>query len=132
MKYICLGYMNEKIWGGMTQTEQQSFIDECFNYDDELRKNGHFKDGEALQDARNASILRWRNGRVAVTDGPFAETKEQLGGILVLEAADLNHAIRLMSNHPSLRLGHGGGSWEIRPAADLTAMLDESRSRRKR
>ena len=67
-----------------------------------------------------------------ITDGPFVETKEQLGGILILEAADLNHAIRFMSAHPSLRLGRGGGSWEIRPAADLTAMLNESRSRRRK
>lgn len=92
--------------------------------------NGHFAGGEGLQDARNAITLRWSNHEVAVTDGPFAETKEQIGGIMILEASDLTHAIRLLSAHPSLRLGRGGSSWEIRPAADLTPLIDESRRRR--
>jgi hypothetical protein len=81
-----------------------------------LRKNGHFVGGEALQSVRNATTLRWRNGKVSITDGPFAETKEQLGGILVLEASDLNHAIQLMSKHPGVRLG---GCFEIRPTEDI-------------
>lgn len=132
MKYIYLGYMDEKVWAKMSAGEQQTFVDECFTYDDELRKNGHFSGGEALQEARNATTLKWESDKVMITDGPFVETKEQLGGILILEAADLNHAIRFMSAHPSLRLGRGGGSWEIRPAADLTAMLNESRSRRRK
>ena len=68
-------------------------LDECFTYDDELRKNGHFAAGEALQPANGAMTLYWKNGKVAVTDGPYAETKEQLGGILVLEARDLNHEL---------------------------------------
>jgi hypothetical protein len=101
--------MDEKVWETMSQAERNTFMDECFAYDEELRKNGHFTGGEALQEARNATTLRWRGDKVTVTDGPFAETKEQLGGIMILEATDLNHAIRLMSNHPSLRLG--GGSW---------------------
>ena len=128
MKYICLGYMDEKIFEKMSQIEQNRFIDECLTYDDELMKNGHFSGGEALQEAQNATTLRWRSDKVAITDGPFAETKEQLGGIMLLEANDLNHAIRLMSKHPSLRLG--GGCWEIRPAADLTGLLEESERRR--
>jgi hypothetical protein len=127
MKYICLGYIDEKAWTGMSQAEQNRFMDECFAYDEELRKNGHFTGGEALQDAPSAAVLRWQGGKVSVTDGPFAETKEQIGGILILEAADLNDAIRLMSAHPSLRMG---GSWEIRPAADLSAMIAESERRR--
>jgi hypothetical protein len=131
MKYICLGYMNEEVWETLSESEQNTFMDECFTYDDELRKNGHFTGGEALQEARNATTLRWRSGKVSVTDGPFAETKEQIGGILILEATDLNHAIRLLSKHPSLPLGRGGSSWEIRPAADLTAMIEESERRRK-
>lgn len=130
MKYICLGYMDEEVWETMSESEQNTFIDECFIYDDELRENGHLAGGEALQSAQNATILRWRSGRVSVTDGPFAETKEQIGGIMILEATDLNHAIRLLSNHPSLRLGRGASSWEIRPAADLTAMIEESERRR--
>ena len=129
MKYICLGYMDERRWGAMTEGERNTFLDECFTYDDELRKNGHFVGGEALQNARNATTLRWRDDKVSVTDGPFAETKEQLGGILLLEATDLNRAIQLMSRHPSIRMG---GCWEIRPAADLSAMVAESERRRSR
>jgi hypothetical protein len=130
MKYICLGYINEKEWGSATEAEQQAMMDECFIYDDELKRNGHFLGGEALQGSQNATTLRWRNGKVSVTDGPFAETKEQIGGIMILEATDLNHAIRLLSMHPSLRLLRDRGSWEIRPAADLTAMIEESERRR--
>ena len=86
--------------------------------------------GEALQPGLNAATLRIQNGKVSVTDGPFAETKEQIGGIMILEADDLNHAIQLMSKHPSLALSKGGGSWEIRPAVDLTAMIETSEQRR--
>lgn len=131
MKYICLGYLDDELWEDMSESEQNNYMDECFAYDEELKKNGHFTGGEALQNARNAATLRWRSGRVSVTDGPFAETKEQIGGLMILEATDLNHAIRLLSKHPSLRLGRGAGSWEIRPAADLSAMLEESERRRK-
>jgi hypothetical protein len=126
MKYICLGYMEEKKWETMSESERNAFMDECFAYDNELRKNGHFVGGEALQSAQNAITLRWRSGKVAVTDGPFAETKEQLGGLLVLEARDLNHAIQLMSKHPGVR----GGPFEIRPVEDLTAIVAESERRR--
>lgn len=127
MKYICLGYMDEKKLDAMSENELNHFLDECFAYDDELRENGHFTDGEALQSVRNATTLRWGSGKVSITDGPFAETKEQLGGIMLLEARDLNHAIQLMSRHPSIRMG---GTFEIRPAADLTAMVAESERRR--
>jgi hypothetical protein len=130
MKYICLGYMDETFMEKMNESERNAFIDECFGYDVILKEKGHFVDGEALQEARDATTLRWRNGKVSITDGPFAETKEQIGGLMVLEADDLNHAIQLMSSHPSLRLGKGNGSWEIRPAADLSAMVDESERRR--
>ena len=87
-------------------------IQECFAYDDELKNNGHFVRGEALQSSRSAVTLRWRNGKASFTDGPYAETKEQIGGLLVLEATDLNHAMQLMSKHPGVRLG---GPFEIRP-----------------
>jgi hypothetical protein len=83
--------------------------------------------GEALQSARNATTLRYRNGRVSVTDGPYAETKEQLGGILILEATDLNHAIQLMSKHPGVK----AGPFEIRPVQDLSAWIRESEARRR-
>jgi hypothetical protein len=126
MKYICLGYMEEKKWETMPESERNAFVDECCAYDDELRKAGHFVGGEALQSAQNAITLRWRNGKVTVTDGPFVETKEQLGGILVLEARDLNHAIQLMSKHPGVK----AGPFEIRPAEDITAIVAESERRR--
>ena len=126
MKYICLGYIEEKKWETMSDSERDAMLDECFAYDDMLRKNGHFAGGEALQSPANAITLRSRNGKVSITDGPYAETKEQLGGILVLEATDLNHAIQLMSRHPGVK----AGPFEIRPAADLTEMVRESERRR--
>jgi hypothetical protein len=128
MKYICLGYLDEKKWETISESEQNALMDECFAYDDVLRKNGHFVGGEALQSARNATTLRWKKGKVSITDGPYAETKEQLGGILVLEARDLNHAIQLMSKHPGVK----AGPFEIRPADDLAEMIRESERRRSR
>jgi hypothetical protein len=101
-------------------------IEECFAYDDVLRENGHFAGGEALQGPRKAVTLRWQNGAVAVTDGPYAETKEQLGGILILEAKALNHAIQLMSKHPGVRLG---GPFEIRPAEEAINAMIAARNR---
>ena len=126
MKYICLGYMDPKKWETMSESEQNAMMDECFAYDDVLRKKGHFVGGEALQSARNATTLRWKNGMMSITDGPYAETKEQLGGILVLEAKDLNHAIQLMSKHPGVK----AGPFEIRQVEDLSEMISESERRR--
>ena len=126
MKYICLGYMEAGKFEAMSASERNAFVDGCFAYDDVLRKNGHFAGGEALQPASKAVTLRFQGGKVMVTDGPYAETKEQLGGILILEANDLNHAIQLMSKHPGVR----GGPFEIRPAADLTEMIRDSERRR--
>lgn len=123
MRYICLGYIERGKWEALSESERNAMMEECFAYDDVLRKNGHFAGGEALQSADSAVTLRWQNGRVALTDGPYAETKEQLGGILVLEADDLNHAIQLMSRHPGVRLG---GPFEIRPAAEeINEMITE-------
>jgi hypothetical protein len=118
--------MDPKKWAGMSENEINAFVDECLAYDDVLRKNGHFAGGEALQPPQNAATLWFQGGKVSVTDGPYAETKEQLGGILILEAKDLNHAIQLMSKHPGVR----GGPFEIRPAADLTDMVAASERRR--
>jgi hypothetical protein len=126
MKYVCLGYFDEKQWEALSESEQNALIDECFAYDDVLRKNGHNVGGEALQSPRNASTVRWKNGKVSVTDGPYAETKEQLGGILLLEARDLNHAIQLISKHPGVKVG----PFEIRPVDDISAMVAESERRR--
>jgi hypothetical protein len=128
MKYICLGYYQPEKLESMSENERNTMLDECFSYDDELRKNGHFAAGEALQPPDAAMTLYWKNGKVAVTDGPYAETKEQLGGILVLEARDLNHAIQLMSKHPGVK----NGPFEIRPVADLNEMMKESEQRRRK
>jgi hypothetical protein len=125
MKYICLGYIEQNKFETMPDGERNAMVDECFAYDDLLRKNGHFAGGEALQSAENAKTLRRKNGKVVVTDGPYAETKEQLGGILILEAKDLKHAIQLMSKHPGVK----AGPFEIRPVEDLTEMIRESERR---
>ncbi|MES2788846.1 MAG: YciI family protein [Planctomycetota bacterium] len=112
MKYVCLGFIDETKYAAIPQEDAQRMMEECFAYDDELRRGGHFLGGEALDTVRNAVTLRMKDGGVEVTDGPFVETKETLGGILLLEARDLNHAISLMSKHPGVKMG----PFEIRPA----------------
>jgi hypothetical protein len=111
MKFLCLSYFDERKLDLMSESERESFIKECFAYDNILRKNGNFVRLEALQSAQNAKTLRYRNGKVSITDGPYAETKEQIGGILSLDANDLNHATELMSKHPGIRVA----TFEIRP-----------------
>jgi hypothetical protein len=127
MKYICLGYYDETAWAAMPESDRNALMDKCIAYDDVLKKNGHFLGGEALGDARSAATVRSRSGKAVVTDGPYAETKEQIGGILLLEAKDMDEAIRLMSNHPGL----AAGPFEIRPAADLSDIIRESERRRR-
>jgi hypothetical protein len=124
MKYICLGFIDEKKFGDIPQAEAQRMMEECFAYDDELRRGGHFLGGEALDTVRNAVTLRTKNGQIEVTDGPYAETKETLGGILFLEARDLNHAIALMSKHPGVKIG----PFEIRPADESIHQMMAERS----
>ena len=126
MKYMCLGYLDEKKFEAMTEAERNAFMDTCFDYDDVLRAKGHFLNGEGLESARTATTVRVKNGKPFVTDGPFIETKEQLGGVLILEAKDLDEAIQLISNHP----GIGAAGFEIRPIADMSAALQESEKRR--
>jgi len=122
MKFICLGFFNESKWERLSEQERQSMMEDCLEFDDELRRGGHFLGGEALDSAHNAVTLQRKNGRVEATDGPFTETKEVLGGILLLEARDLNHAIALMSKHPGSQIG----PWEIRAAnEEINAMVAE-------
>ena len=130
MKYVCLGYLAPVKFESMSESERNSVLDECFSYNDELRKNGYLVAEEPLQLASTAVTLDWKNEKVAVTDGPYAETKEQLGGIQVLEARDLNHAIQLISQSPGLRLGCG--LIEIRPAADIREIVKASEQRRRK
>jgi hypothetical protein len=127
MKFMCLGYFDETQWAAMSDTERNTLMDACFAYDDALRRNGHFAGGDALQSPRQATTLRYRNGSVTVSDGPYAETKEQLGGILILEAADAKEAIELMSKHPGVRIG----PFEIRAVEDMTPVIRESEARRR-
>jgi len=125
MKFICLGYAEPGKWESLSESQRESTVEECFTYDDTLKQNGNFIRGEALQSARSAKTLRWRNGKVSVIDGPYAETKEQIGGILVLEARDLDHAVELMSRHPGLR---HGGPFEIRPVdEEFTARANDTK-----
>jgi len=129
MKYVCLGYLAPGKFENMSENERNTMFDECFGYNDELRKNGNLVAEHALQPANTAVTVDWKNGKVAVTDGPYAETKEQLGGIQVLEARDLNHAIQLISQSPGVRLNCG--LIEIRPAADISEIVKASERRRK-
>jgi len=128
MKYICLGYYDKNKFDAMPESERNSMFDQCFDYDDYLRANGHWAGGEALQPADTALTVYWKNGKVATTDGPYAETKEQLGGILVLEARDINHAQQLMAQHPALKFG---SIFEIRPAGDMSEIMKASEQRRR-
>ena len=115
MKYVCLGYMDPKKWVTMSEGERNVFIDGCFDYDDELRKNGRFAGGEALQGPQNAVTLRYENGKVSITDGPYAETKEQFGGYYVIDAKDLDEALAFAGRIP----GMGSRAIEIRPILDF-------------
>jgi hypothetical protein len=127
MRFICLGYADEKAWDAMSPNEQSDMMEECLAFDEVLRKGGHLlAAGEALQSVRAAKTLRWKSGKVMVTDGPFAETKEQLGGFFVFEARDMNHAVELLSKHPGVRFG----PFEIRPADEqINAFIAERHQR---
>src|SRR6186713_3266278 len=100
MKFICLGYYQPEKHAAMSAAELETMFDTCFDYDDHLRASGHWAGGEALQGPETALTLSRKDGKVVTTDGPYAETKEQLGGILVLEARDMNHAVQLIGQHP--------------------------------
>ena len=128
MRYICLGYYDQGKFEGMCESARNTLLDRCFEYDDHLRANGHWGGGEALQGPETALTLTSKNGKVVTTDGPYAETKEQIGGILVLEARDMNHAVQLMAQHPAVK---GGNIFEIRPAGDMSEIMKASEQRRR-
>jgi hypothetical protein len=115
MRYLCLIYDEEKKMGAMSQSESDAFMGEYFGFTDGIRKSGHYLGGEALQPVQTATTVRVRSGKVSATDGPFAETKEQLGGYYLIEARDLNDAIQIASRIPSARLG----SVEVRPIMEF-------------
>lgn len=126
MKFVCFGYSDPVKLEAMPESDRHAAIDGCMEYDERLRENGNFAGGEALHPPAAAKTLRWRNGKVVVTDGPFAETREQIGGILLLEARDLDDAVRLMQQHPGIKIG----PFEIRAVADMSTMKSESEERR--
>lgn len=127
MKYICFGYYDKGKFEAMPEAERNAMFDVCFDYDDHLRANGHWGGGEALQGSETAITVSWKSGKVVTTDGPYAETKEQLGGILILEARDMNHAVQLMVQHPAVKFGN---LFEIRPAGDMSEVMAASEQRR--
>ena len=116
MKYLCMVFFDEKNLSALSESESQALDDESLAYDNNLRKRGHFVTAEALESVHAATTVRIRGGKVSVTDGPFAETNEQIGGFILIEAKDLNEAIQLASKIPSIRLG----GVEVRPIKTLT------------
>ena len=116
MRYLCLVYADEAKLNALPQAEVDALIDEVLANDEELRASGHLVLAEALEQVDSAVTVRVRDGRLSVTDGPFAETNEQLGGFVLVEARDLNEAVGIAGRLPSARVG----SVEVRPVIDLT------------
>jgi hypothetical protein len=116
MKYLCLIYDEEKSMEGMSQSDMDAFMGEYNQFTQDVQQSGQFVAGEALHPVQTATTVRVRNGKLSTTDGPFAETKEQLGGFYLVEAGDLNEAIQVASRIPSARTG----SIEVRPVVDFS------------
>jgi hypothetical protein len=115
MKYLCLVYHEETKVDALPRSEYDAIVDEVLDYREELRKSGHYITSSPLEPVRTATTIRVWNGKVSVTDGPFAETKEQLGGFYLIEAQDLTDAIRVASKMPPARLG----CIEVRPLKEF-------------
>jgi hypothetical protein len=111
MKYLCLIYENEGAWESYSKEQVDAVLGEYHQFTADVQKSGHLLGGEALQPTQTATTVRVRNGKVSATDGPFAETKEQLGGYYLIEAKDLNDAIQVAGRIP----GAKHGSVEVRP-----------------
>jgi hypothetical protein len=117
MKYLCLIYEDETTWGKMPKPEADAMMGEYFGFTEDVKRSGHYLGGNALQPTQTASTVRVRKGKISTTDGPFAETKEQLGGYYLIEAKDLNDAIQVAARIPSARLG----GVEVRPIMEFNA-----------
>ena len=115
MKYLCLIYENENDWASMTEEQGNAIMGEYFAFTNKHRESGHVLAGEALQPTNTATTVRVRNGKISTTDGPFAETREQLGGYYLVEAKDLNEAIQIAAKIPAVRTG----SIEVRPIMEF-------------
>lgn len=116
VKYLCLAYYDEKAFDAMSKPEFDAIVSRCPQYDAALRASGHLVVQASLGSPRSSTVLRPRNGKPMITDGPFIETKEQVGGFFIIEARDLDEAIRVASNHPAANIGEQAG-WavEVRP-----------------
>jgi hypothetical protein len=115
MRYLCLIYDEEKKLAAMSKGESDAFMGEYFTFTEDIKKSGHYVGGNALQPVNSATSVRVRGGKMSTTDGPFAETKEQLLGFYVVECRDLEHAID--TARELARANDTGGSYEIRPIA---------------
>ena len=115
MKYLCLIYDDEKKWETMSKAEADAYMGEYFAFTNDIKASGHYIAGNALQPVHTATTVRSRNGKLSTTDGPFAETKEQLGGYYLIEARDLNDALQVARKIPSVRTG----SIEVRPIQEF-------------
>ncbi len=115
MKFLFMIYHDERVLEDLPKQEMQALVDSALDYDEEIRRSGHYIVSNALQPARTARTLRVREGKVLVTDGPFAETREQLGGFFLVEARDLDEACEVASRFPPARLG----IIEVRPVQEL-------------
>ncbi len=121
MKYLLFCCHEEKKFDSMTKSEGDALINETLGYCERLKRSGHLIVAEPLEPIQMAVTLRVRNGRVSLTDGPFAETKEQIGGFFLIEARDINQAVQIASKFPSVRLG----SMEVRPVKELPGQETE-------
>jgi hypothetical protein len=117
MKYLCLIYDEEKKLEQMPKSEGEAFMGEYFGFTEGIKKSGHYLGGNALKPVQTATTVRVRNGKVSTTDGPFAETQEQLGGYYLIEAKDLNDALQVAAKIPSARIG----TIEVRPIMEFNA-----------
>jgi hypothetical protein len=111
MKYMLLIYDAEATLAQMSAEESRAFMADYFKFSEEIRASGHSVAGDALESVRTSTTVRIREGRTSITDGPFAETREQLGGYYVIEAKDLDEALKIAARIPSARTG----SIEVRP-----------------
>ena len=117
MKYLCLIYDDEKEWQKFPKEVQDQYMGEYGAFTESIKKSGQFIAANQLQPTHASTVVRSRNGKISTTDGPFVETKEQLGGFYLIEAKDLNDAIQVAAKIPSARLG----SIEVRPVVDFSA-----------
>jgi hypothetical protein len=123
MKYLCLAYYDHEKFDALSQEELKALVSQCPKHDEELRKSGHVVLQGSLGELKATTTIRPRNGKPLVTDGPYTETKEQVGGFFMIEARDLNEAILIASKHPAAHLGeHLGWAIEVRPIGNCLAL----------